>query len=196
MNNSYVAGLDDLQASLRGVTLALRKRILRNALAAGGRVVRDAARRNAPVLQASVRRRGKIVRKPGTLRKAISVRTSKRAARQGNVGVFVNVRPAQGAKVRGGRTVRASQRGADNPDDPYFWRWQEFGWTPASGPRKGRAGQVAARDRRRARKRGAAATRAGVRFLSRSAALLPQALNVILRQVQPQIARLNRKRPA
>jgi HK97 gp10 family phage protein len=55
-------------------------------------------------------------RKPGTVKQAIRVRTSKADRRAGDVGVFVNVRPA-----------KAGQRGAKNPNDPFYWRWLEFG---------------------------------------------------------------------
>lgn len=139
-------GFDEAKALLQGLPAKLRRGALRNALAAGARVVRDAARQAAPVLAASDRAVRQDYRKPGTLRQAIVVRTSKQARRAGNVGVFVNVRPAKGARfkttVRRGllittrtRTlVRAGQRGAKSPNDPYYWRWVEFG-TKHSAPR-------------------------------------------------------------
>jgi hypothetical protein len=49
-------------------------------------------------------------RKPGTVQKAVSVRTSKASRQAGNVGVFVNVRPA-----------KKGQRGAKNWRDPFYW---------------------------------------------------------------------------
>ena len=119
-----VTGFDHLAAQLREIPRAMRVRVLRNALAAGARLVRDEARRQAPILQLRNARPG---RKPGTVRRAISVRTSKADRKAGDVGVFVNVRPAPGAKFRKGVKVRASQRGANNQNDPYYWRWLEFG---------------------------------------------------------------------
>jgi len=109
-----VHGLEDLKRKLQEIPRALRRRVLRNALAAGARVVRDEAKRNAPVLALNGRRVP--YRKPGTVRDAIRVRTSKQARRAGDVGVFVNVRPAKGA-----------DRGAKSPRDPFYWRWLEFG---------------------------------------------------------------------
>jgi HK97 gp10 family phage protein len=109
-----IKGIPDFKAKLQEIPKALRRRVLRNALAAGARTVRDEARRLAPVLRA-----GDLsapYRTPGTVRKAISVRTSKVARRAGDVGVFVNVRPA-----------RAGNRGAKNPKDPFYWRFLEFG---------------------------------------------------------------------
>lgn len=115
-----IEGLAELKARLAELAPKLRRRALRNALAAGARIVRDAARRGAPVLRttthsgASAIKRG--IRRPGTVRQAISVRTSKVDRRNGNVGVFVNVKPAKGAA-----------RGSKKPTDPFYWRFLEFG---------------------------------------------------------------------
>lgn len=108
-----VTGIPDLRAALAGIVPKLRRQALRNALAAGARVVRDAARAGAPVLRIGSRTP---YRTPGTVRKAISVRTSKIARRAGNVGVFVNVRPA-----------KIGARGAKSKTDPFYWRFLEFG---------------------------------------------------------------------
>jgi HK97 gp10 family phage protein len=93
----------------------MRKRVLRNALAAGAREVRDVAKRNAPVMTLGTSLKAPY-RKPGTVKQAIRVRTSKADRRAGDVGVFVNVRPA-----------KAGQRGAKTPNDPFYWRFLEFG---------------------------------------------------------------------
>jgi len=131
-----ITGVEDAAAKLRALVPAMRKKVLRNALAAGARLVRDDAKRNAPVLSASFKAP---YRKPGTVRDAISVRTSKNARKAGDVGVFVNVRPAKGAKFKTNTTnlivvkikrrvqTRASQRGAKSPNDPFYWRFLEFG---------------------------------------------------------------------
>ena len=180
MIEAKVVGLPDLRAALQGVVPKLRVRAIRNALAAGAREVQKAARAATPVISpaAPAVRRG--WRKPGTVRKAISVRTSKLARRAGSVGVFVNVRPAKGARY-GAVTVgpvfrtrvrvlkRASQRGARSPNDPFYWRWLNFG----------------ARHMR------------GAGFLERGAAMLPQALAVFTARLPVIIGKLNRpKAPA
>lgn len=123
MIEAKVTGIPDLRAALAGIVPKLRVRALRNALAAGARLVRDEARRAAPVISAAAVPVRKGYRKPGTLRKAISVRTSKVARRAGDVGVFVNVRPA-----------KRGARGAKAPGDPFYWRFVEFG-TKTAGPR-------------------------------------------------------------
>ena len=150
-----VRGLPELREELRALPDKLRRRALRNALAAGARIVRDEARRAAPVLNNSLRAP---YRKPGTVRAAISVRTSKQARRAGDVGVFVNVRPA-----------RKGARGARSKDDPFYWRFLEFGTV------KMRA----------------------MPFLQPAAGKLAQALEVFIAKIGPQIAKLNQpKAPA
>lgn len=106
-------GFDELAKKLREIVPAMRKRVVRNALAAGARLVRDDARRNAPVLQL---KNASPYRAAGTVKKAISARTSKVARRAGDIGAFVNVRPA-----------KAGQRGAKSPRDSFYWRFLEFG---------------------------------------------------------------------
>lgn len=136
VDTQQIRGFDDLAAKLREIPDVLRKRVLRNALAAGGRLVRDEAQRTVPVLSATAKAP---YRTPGTVKRAIAVRTSKIARRAGNVGVFVNVKPAPGAKFKTRTTkllglkvktrtkVRESQRGATSKTDPFYWRFLEFG---------------------------------------------------------------------
>lgn len=134
-NGTYkLLGFDDLAAKLRAIPGAMRKKVIRNALAAGARPVRDVARQHAPVLSKAVP-----YRTPGLVRKSIVVRTSKTAKQAGDVGVFINVRPAKGAKfktvtsrvvglkVRQRVQTRGGQRGAKSPLDPFYWRFLEFG---------------------------------------------------------------------
>lgn len=155
MIKATVTGIPDLKAALANVSAQLRRRILRNALAAAARVVRDDARSRAPVISASARPVRQGIRTPGTVKQAIVVRTSKQARREGNVGVFVNVRPA-----------KRGSRGGRNPNDPFYWRFLEF------GTRYFRPG-------------------AGMQFLQRAADRLPQALQVFIAKVGPQIDKLN-----
>lgn len=151
MIDAKVRGIPELKAALAGLVPKLRRQALRNALAAGARVVRDEARRRAPVLQPTMRAP---YRKPGTVRKAIVVRTSKAARARGDVGVFVNVRPA-----------RRGQRGAKNPNDPFYWRFLEFG-TKHIAPRA---------------------------FLQAGAKRLTEALQKFKAVIGPQIDKMNKK---
>jgi HK97 gp10 family phage protein len=179
MIEGKVTGLPDLKEALAGIVPKLRRRALRLALAAGARVVQKAARAKTPALNASSLMVRKGWRASGTVKKAISVRTSKLSSRRGDVGVFVNVRPLPGAKYKtvkglfGGQRrvlVKASQRGAKNPNDPFYWRWLNWGT-----------------------KRGVRA----VKFIEAGATKLPVALQVFIAKIGPAIEKLNKpKAPA
>lgn len=171
-------GVDDLVAKLKALPKALRARVLRNALSAGARPIRQEAKRLAPVLSLQNAKDAPF-RKPGTVRDAISVRTSKVARNEGNVGVFVNVRPAKGAtyrteilrsrllgvKVKRRTLRRVSQRGANSRNDPFYWRWLEFGTK-----------KMAARP-----------------FLQPAANKLPQALKIFNTEVLRWISKVNQR---
>lgn len=183
--HATVGGLPDLREALRAIPAKLRKRALREALRDGARLVQREARRVAPVLKLSTysgaRALQRGVRRVGTLRRAIAVRTSKLASRRGDVGVFVNVRPAKGA-----------DRGAKSPRDPFYWRWLNFGWNPG-GSDPGRAGK---RERRRINRSRGPKTKGGQRFLEAGATMLRRALDVFTRQIGPRIDRLNKGKNA
>jgi HK97 gp10 family phage protein len=157
-----IGGLEDMRAKFQLVTRTLRTRVLRLALSAGARVLRDIAKREAPVLKAT--RVKSPYRQPGTLKQAIRVRSSKRDRAAGDVGVFVNVKPLP----------RGS---AKNPRDPYYWRWQEFGWTPAAG----KHGAAGTRARRASVKSGATPRVPGKFFLRAAALRVAEALPLVER---------------
>lgn len=184
MIEAKIVGIPDLREALRGIVPKLRVRALANALRAGARVVQKAARGATPVISPAALAVRKGYRKPGTVQKAISVRTSKAARRAGDVGVFVNVRPA-----------KQGNRGAKNPNDPFYWRFIEFGTKPR---RKGERSQSIVRGRLKTRRHRAntGATKA-YKFLQRGADMLPAALGVFLAKIGPAIEKLNRpKAPA
>ena len=147
-----IRGLAEFKAQMQGLPDKMQRGALRSMMRDAMKLVRDDARAAAPRLDAAVTKNGVPVRLPGTLRNAISVRTSKSEDKAGNVGVFVNVRPLKGNTYRkAGSFINAkgnkqsrylltkkSQRGADNPRDPYFWRWIEFG-TKARKTKSGKA---------------------------------------------------------
>lgn len=184
MIEASVTGVADLRRELAALPNKLRVRAVRNALAAGARLVRNAARSAAPVLSIGDPAVQAGRRKPGTVRKAISVRTSKLARRRGDVGVFVNVRPA-----------KAGQRGAKNPNDPFYWRFVEFGHK-IIGRYKGKYTDY--RLRGRGRLTGLAKRRKAplgfvkpIPFLRTAAGKLDAALAVIMPKMQAAIAKLN-----
>jgi len=161
-----IEGLDGLKQKLADIPRSLRKSVLRNSLKSGALVNRDEARRLAPVLKST--RQG---RKPGTVKKAIMVRTSKLSTRSGDVGVFVNVKPAKGAVFKRGALVKESQRGKDSENDPYYWRWLEFG-------RKEKTFFRRSRKTKKLRKIVVGKIDA-FEFLQKAANKLPESLNVI-----------------
>jgi len=179
--DANVRGLPELKAALLAIPDKLRFRALRTALAAGARVVQKEARRLTPVLKLTTRsgqrayRKG--LRKPRTVQQAISVRTSKVAKRRGDVGVFVNVRPAKGLA-----------RGANSPRDPFYWRWLDKGWNPAGRDRSA-AGK---RERRRLAQSGAPKRKPGAFFIRGAATKLDAALQVFLQKILPAIQKLNK----
>jgi len=110
-------GIDELNRRLAELPEKLRGRATQNALRKAAQVISKDAKLRAPVLKKATK-----FRKPGTLKKAISVRNSKNAKREGNIGVFVGVRPLKGARQK-----KLGKAGANNPNDPFYWRFQEFG---------------------------------------------------------------------
>lgn len=174
-------GLPELKEALLAIPAKLRKRALMNALRAAGRDVQAdavAVSRRHQIAAPIRNKAGQIIRKPGTVTNAIRVRRSKSAERSGDLGVFVNVKPLPGAKFKtvtkkgffGGKIrkrvmVKSSMRGASNPDDPYYWRFLNFGTK---------------------RMRGA-------RFLEEGAKALPRGIQTFYAKIIPAIERLNKK---
>lgn len=112
-------GADQLRDALLQLPDQLRRRVLRKAVRSAGNAIAKAARSSAPILKKATK-----YRNPRTVRRAISVRTSKVDRRAGDVGVFVNVRPIGRSVARVAKLGKAS---AKNPNDPFYWRFLEFG---------------------------------------------------------------------
>lgn len=112
-----VEGIEELRRALNDVASKIRKQAVRGALRKAGAVITRAARQAAPVLQAPVRNR-----KMGTVKRNIVTRNSKFARQAGDEGVFIGVRP-----LRGSRQNKLGKAGAKNPNDPFYWRFLEFG---------------------------------------------------------------------
>ena len=87
---------------------------MRAALRDAANVMRDEARRSAPVISATSLAVRKGYRKPGTVRKAIGVMSARSAP--GTVAVRLKVRCAN-----------PGQQGAKSPNDQFYARWLETG---------------------------------------------------------------------
>ncbi len=165
-----VEGLENLKSSLSGLPDNLRRKVLLSALRKGAAVVRKAARAATPELQTPVPYRTK-----GLLKKRLMVRVSRVSKAAGNVGVFINIKPADGTRytkhnvlgVRYKTVKRVSNRGAKSPLDPYYWRFVAFGTKNRN--------HIPARN-----------------FLQAGADVLPEALEVFEREVIPAIEKFNR----
>lgn len=123
-------GLKDIERALQELPRRVDRRILNEGLLDGARLVRDEARAKAPVLREEHSRR-----RPGVLRRAIQ---AIRVRPQGYAAtVLVRVRPlSKGAIARFKKKAIArgmkNVNGADNPNDPFYWRFVEFGTSKMS----------------------------------------------------------------
>lgn len=111
-------GVEDLKRALAEASVTIRTKAVRGALKEAGKVIQAAARMAAPVLAVPTK-----TRKPGTIKRNIVVRASKFARQDGGEGVYVSVRGIRGKA----RVKRYGKAGATNPNDPYYWRFQEMG---------------------------------------------------------------------
>ncbi len=111
-------GVDDLKVAMATAAKHIRTKAVRAALRSAARVIQADAKARAPVLVVPTP-----YRKTGTVKGRITVRASKTARRDGNEGVYINVRPLRGvAQVK-----KFGKAGAKNPNDPFYWRFLEFG---------------------------------------------------------------------
>jgi HK97 gp10 family phage protein len=115
-------GLRELLQGLSDLPIELGKGAIYSALGGAARVVRDDAKRRAPVLAEATRNR-----KPGTVRDAI--RASRSKINKGQNGLWemiVRVKPLKGRTI--GKFKKDTGKAAsENPNDPYYWWWLEFG---------------------------------------------------------------------
>ena len=114
-----IHGAREVLRAMQELPRRLDRRILNKALISGARLVRDEARRMAPVLKELDPRR-----RPGTLQRAVhagAVRPDRYAAT-----VWVRVRPLTRRQIASFRK-KSKAAGALNPNDPFYWRFVEFG---------------------------------------------------------------------
>ena len=204
-----LGGLDNLKRTLQALPNNLRRKALTKALRAAGKVVLDEAKARVPVLKTATP-----YRRAGTVKKAIKIRVSKMDKRQGNVGVFINVKPLTKAQIGKFKasSVKAGGKasGSANPNDPYYWRWLEFGHrivARSAGQQGGgitsytqrlRNGKLKSRTAKwsassiTGRRRLATGSVAARPFLKPAADKLEEAKRVFERTVLPEIAALNK----
>ena len=115
-----VEGLRELARRIAQFPRKIQRRALYSALHRGGVPIRDEARRLAPVLMIPDARR-----RAGTLARAIRT-MSRRPHGRFAAAVGVGVRRLSRAQMRKFKKG-AGKSGAANPDDPFYWRFVEFG---------------------------------------------------------------------
>lgn len=120
-----IRGAAAARERLLAVTPLLRAGIVKRALRAGAKVAYKVAYAETPQLPAPVYRNGRMIRRPGTLKRALRIRDSKDVNRTGNVGVFLNYKPLKPTVIS---TFKATtgRPSSENPDDPYYFRWVIF----------------------------------------------------------------------
>jgi HK97 gp10 family phage protein len=124
-----IEGVADFRIAVESLIGSMRRRVVRAALRDGANIIARNARQAAPVLRGS-----KPGRLSGTLKRSIRVFSSKeKNGRAGVIGVYI------GVKGNTKRIRAAGGKSATNPHDPFYWWWQEFGFT-ATGRRKLRGG--------------------------------------------------------
>ena len=158
-SNVEILGIENLKFALENVEKKLRTKAVKDALKLGAGPVAKQMRKNVPVLK--TRKSKTKTRTRGLLRSKISIRASKVDKRQGNIGVFVNVKPAKGADV-----------GARSKKDPFYWRFINNGWSPGNRKKKTRKGKM------RTVKKPVYSIR-GVKFIKSGATKLPESLKII-----------------
>jgi len=173
----HLDGAEELRKRLADLSDKLRKKVVLSALRKAAGIIRVEAKKNTPVLK-----RPKKYRKPGTVRDNITVRASKFAKGSGDLGVYVGVRPLRG-KARVAKFGKAS---AQNPNDPYYWWWVEFGYKVV--PPKSKANPGSITKRRKAAKHSVP----GKRFLTKAGDTKGQAaIDTFMAQVVPAIEKFN-----
>lgn len=119
MGNVKVEGLAQIHKALSELGRKVSNKIAVKAMREGGKIVREQARQNAPVLSQSTPHR-----RAGTLKKAI--KSSTKVLKNGKIGTVIRVKELTAKQIETFK-VRSGKKGALNPKDPYYWRFLEFG---------------------------------------------------------------------
>jgi HK97 gp10 family phage protein len=113
-----VKGLRELDRTLKQLPARLGEKVMRAALRAAGQVIRKDAITRVPILKAPSK-----YRKPGTVKRAIVIKRS----RKDKFGVYVTVRGLKAKQIKAFKGGKVNKAAAQNPDDPFYWLFLEFG---------------------------------------------------------------------
>lgn len=114
-----IDGLNKLGKAMQDLGRKTSNRIAVKAMRQGGAIVRETARAKAPILKEKVPHR-----KAGTLKKAIRSRT--KIKRNGKTETIIWVKGLSKKQI-GAFKDKSGKSGRANPNDPYYWRFVEFG---------------------------------------------------------------------
>lgn len=112
----HVSGLKELQDALYQLPVNIAKNVLRGSVLAGGGIVRDQAKLNAPVYTGEVEHGHP---PPGTLKRAIYVKHIADRSNSFKQVYFVGVRK--------GKKYQKQGKGGLKSQDAYYASWVEFG---------------------------------------------------------------------
>lgn len=157
-SNVEILGIEKLKFALENVEKVLRTRVVRESLKLGAKAVQKEIRKNVPLLKKNSKTK---TRTRGLVKSKVSVRPSGIDKRKGDIGVFVNVRPAKGASL-----------GAKSKKDPFYWKFINYGWSPGNRQKKNKKGKL------RVVKQPAYSIR-GAKFMESGAKKLPESLKII-----------------
>jgi len=120
-DNVELKGLDGIENALKSLEKKMRTKEVSAMLIKGAEVVKAEIKRNTPVMRGGAKKNKTKTRTAGLVKKRVLIRKSSVDRRQGNIGVFVNVRP-----------TKKENRGAKSRLDPFYWSFINQGWTPGN----------------------------------------------------------------
>lgn len=124
-----VKGIEEVRDMLKGLSVNLKKKVLIAALRKAAKPIVKAAKQNAPVYNGKPR----VDVIPGLVKKTIAANRSKiHNGRRGTIGLYI--------RPQGSKKLKIAQRGAKRIGstalkgyDPYYYKFQESGFTSPSG---------------------------------------------------------------
>lgn len=120
-----IKGLREIGEAMKSLPGRMDQRLLHRGLTAGARLVRDDARARVPMLQVPDPRRTR-----GLLRRMIQVaRVRPEPGMRATVWVRMRMLSGRRAAAWKQRMATSGKRwaGSFNPNDPYYWKFVEFG---------------------------------------------------------------------
>jgi HK97 gp10 family phage protein len=124
-----VHGLSELRAALLRFPQEFDRKVLNASLLKGAKLMSDKAKENAPIL--NLQASGLVRRTPGTIVRNIRARTGVPISGM-TATVIVGVRRMSNKNILAFKGSTGKD-GEANPDDPFYWRFMEFGYTDRGG---------------------------------------------------------------